>query len=272
MKRILFIILGLVLVVSHGMSQEWDGEKSVYENLKEQSYLMSSSEPIQLFQALHAAEEPNTERFDKLLDKLDSKAKKKNYTEWFLGEVFYKVHQYLLKNYTKHSSFNQMIQSGDYDCVSGSALYALLLERYGFSYDIIETDFHVFVLVKDQDKTYVLESTEPREGFIKDQEEVKAYIASFKPKVNPRKKIMSELAGLSAETEEGKTIYSSISLKELAGLQYYNDAIHHFNQGKAVTAEKQLIKAKQIYPSDRIRLFYEYLSERNNSDKNLAGR
>ncbi len=261
-----------MLVVSHGMSQEWDEEKSVFENLKEQSYLMSSSEPIQLFQALHAEEDLNTERFDKLLNKLDTKAKRKNYTEWFLGEVFYKAHQYLLKNYTKHSSFNQLIESGDYDCVSGSALYALLLERYGFSYDIIETDFHVFVLVNDQDKTYVLESTEPRAGFIKDQKEVKAYIASFKPRVSPKRNIMSELAGLSDASEKGKTIYSSISLRELAGLQYYNDAIHHFNQGKADTAEKQLIKAKQIYPSERIMAFYEYLSESNNSDKNLAGR
>jgi hypothetical protein len=39
---------------------------------------------------------------------------------------------------------------------------------------------------------------------------------------------------------------------ELAGLQYYNDAITHFNQQAFGVAVNQLTKAFVLYPSERI--------------------
>ncbi|WP_200974344.1 hypothetical protein [Echinicola sp. 20G] len=273
MKRALIILIALVLVIYQGMSQDWSEDQSVFESDAEKELLLSQAQPIHLLKALHAKDEVDMKQFEKLTEKLDKRADKKHFVEWFVGEIFYKSHQYVLKNYNRHSTFNETLENGSYDCVSGSAVLGLLLDRYGFDYEIIETDFHVFVLVHDNDKTYVLESTEPRSGFIKDQDEVKDYIAAFVPrKQNQSKRDRSELAGLSDGAGEENTIYSSISLKELAGLQYYNDAVLHFNEGQQETALKQLKKAKGIYPSERVNAFDHYLSQLESENKKLARR
>lgn len=264
-----------VMVVCHGLSQVEGTNWTVFENEKEKVLLGAEREPLDLFMALHAT--PNMERaaYDKLVAKLDKLSKRKHFEEWFLEEVFYKAHQYVLKEYRKHSTFNETMVTGDYDCVSGSALYGLLMQRYGFKYEVIETDFHVFVLVHSSDgKTYVLESTEPQSGFIKDKQAVDDYIASFQPsKSKGTRKGHAELAGLRTDDQDdGREIYSSITLTQLAGLHNYNDAIHHFNEGKRGLALKQLIKARAMYASERIEGLYSYLSSVEADMQELARR
>ncbi len=57
-----------------------------------------------------------------------------------------------------------MLKEGRYDCVSGSAALGLLLERYGYSFDIVETDYHVFIVVHLGLQKAILESTLPIGG------------------------------------------------------------------------------------------------------------
>ncbi|GGF21153.1 hypothetical protein GCM10011339_06420 [Echinicola rosea] len=256
------------------MSQGWDLESSVFENSREEQLFLNDPEPMDLLVALHASGEVETAQFDKVVKKLDKRSNRKDHTEWFLGEIFYKTHQYLLKEYVKHSSFNDALKTGLYDCVSGSAIYGLLLDRYGFDYEVIETDYHVFILIHGvNDKTYVFESTEPRAGFIKDQEAVAQYISVFDAAVvRGKAKQLAELGSVVSQFTEENTIYASISLRELAGLQYYNDAVHHFNNGDLLMTYKQLAKARAIYPSDRVTSLYEYISAVQDEGKKLAGR
>ncbi|QDH77776.1 hypothetical protein FKX85_01435 [Echinicola soli] len=274
MKRLMFCVVVLFVGICHAMSQGWDLESSVFENSAEEQLFLDDPAPMDLLMALHASENVETAQLDRLIEKLDKRSKKKAYTEWFLGEVFYKAHQYVLKEYVKHSSFNDALETGVYDCVSGSAIYGLLLDRYGFEYEVIETDYHVFLLIKGEgDKTYVFESTEPRAGFIKDQEAVKQYISVFNAAVaNGKAKQLAELGSVASQFTEENTIYASISLRELAGLQYYNDAVHHFNEGDIEMTYKQLAKARTIYPSERVTSLYEYIAAVQEEGKKLAGR
>ncbi|GGZ36272.1 hypothetical protein GCM10007049_32040 [Echinicola pacifica] len=267
MMKKLWILIALVGVVFLVNAQ--DEEEVVFETTREEQLFKDSSHPLNQLVALHARSEADLAVLDKLVDKLDKSAKKKKFTEWFLAEVFYKSHQYALKDYQRHSTFNDLLEEGKYDCVSGSALFAYFLDRYEFNYEIIETDFHVFVLVHQDDKTYVMESTEPRAGLITDQASVKEYIGNFLPASGIKKsKAASELAGI--KHNEGNTIYSSINLKQLAGLQYYNDAVFHFNEGDVETAKRQLYKAKQIYAVERVLALDEYLN--GEEKKSLARR
>ena len=273
MKRILFIGLALFIVVYQSVSQEWDTELSIFESFLEEERFADQTNAFNLLQAIHAEDEEGIlDRYEKLIEKLDKKSSKKAHVKWFLEELFYKSHQYILKDYRKHSTFNEMLANGSYDCVSGSALLGLLLERYGFDFEVIETDYHVFVLVHDGENTYVMESTEAREGFMTDPKVVAAYIAAFKP-TNLRPGNFKSLAGQKEELIGGEnTIYRSISLKELAGLQYYNDAVHHFNENEMELVQRQLIKAAKIYPSERVEAFYDYVQSQNNDSKKLARR
>ncbi|AWW30071.1 hypothetical protein DN752_08000 [Echinicola strongylocentroti] len=256
------------------MSQGWDFDSSMFENTTEQRLFLDDPAPMDLLMALHASTDVKTGQLDKLIGKLDKRSKRKAYKEWFLSEVFYKAHQYVLKEYVKHSSFNEALTTGSYDCVSGSAIYGLLLDRYGFEYEVIETDYHVFLLIHGEgDRRYIYESTEPRAGFIKDQEAVNQYISVFNTEViNGKVDQLAELGSVTSQFSEESTIYASISLRELAGLQYYNDAVHHFNDGDKEMTYRQLAKAKAIYPSERVLSLYEYIAAIQEEEKKLARR
>ena len=145
-----------------------------------------------------------------------------------------------------------MLDQGDYDCVSGSAALGLLLDRYGYSFDVIETDYHVFIQVYLGGKTLVLESTLPVGGLITSPSAVSNYLAAYLSEGAPIARNISEgLAGTKVITEDN-TIFRKVNLTQLSGLQHYNEAIVHFNKQNYKQAIDLLTKAYAQYPSERI--------------------
>lgn len=166
--------------------------------------------------------------------------------------IFQKTHQRLLKNYRQHSTFSNLLEKGSYDCVSGSAALGLLLERYGYSFDVVETDYHVFIQVYLAGKTLILESTVQVGGMITSSSEVNKYLAAYLTEGVPAARDISEgLAGTKVDFSDN-TIFRKVSLNELAGLQHYNEAIVHFNTQNYKQAINLLSKAYTYYPSERI--------------------
>ena len=166
--------------------------------------------------------------------------------------IFQKTHQRLLKDYTQHSSFSDLLESGAYDCVSGSAALGLLLDRYGYSYEVVETDYHVFIQVYLEGKTLILESTLPVGGMITAPSAVSGYLGAYLNEGKPVARNINEgLAGTKVDTSDN-TIFRKVNLSELAGLQHYNEAIVHFNQQEYRQAIDLLSKALVLYPSERI--------------------
>lgn len=229
-----------------------------YENLSFDSeremyiWKAGNEDPFQLFQAVQADLSSPEDAWTGLVEELDSKASKKGDELNFLRLIFQKTHQKLLKKYELHSSFNTMLSEGKFDCVSGSAALGLLLERYGYSFDIVETDYHVFIVVNMGGKKVVLESTLPVGGMITAPSEVQKYLDAYKPVETSKSKILNQgLAGQQVDYSDN-SIFRKVNLKQLAGLQYYNDAIVHFNAQAFGQAVDQLSKAYLLYPSDRI--------------------
>jgi tetratricopeptide (TPR) repeat protein len=183
---------------------------------------------------------------------LDAKASKKLDSLSLLRVIFQKTHQRLLKNYTQHSSFTDLLENGAYDCVSGSAALGLLLDRYGYSYEVVETDYHVFIQVYLDGKTLILESTLPVGGMITAPSAVSDYLAAYLNEGKSVARNINEgLAGTKVDTSDN-TIFRRVNLSELAGLQHYNEAIVHFNQQEYRQAIDLLSKALALYPSERI--------------------
>ena len=165
-----------------------------------------------------------------LQQELDEKAAKKMDSLALLRVIFQKTHQRLLKNYRQHSTFSNLLDKGSYDCVSGSAALGLLLERYGYSFDVVETDYHVFIQVYLAGKTLILESTLPVGGMMTSTSAVRNYLASYLNEGLPVARDISEgLAGTKVNFTDN-TIFRKVTLNELAGLQHYNEAIVHFNK------------------------------------------
>lgn len=208
--------------------------------------------PLHLFQAVNPEIEASLSTWAGLQQELADKAETAKDELQLLRQIFQKSHQRLFKKYQQHSTFNEMLSKGNYDCVSGSAALGILLDRFGFSYDIIETDYHVFILAEVGGKKIVLESTLPVGGMITQSSEVEKYLASYAPNQKESSKVFNQrLAGTEA-SQLDNSIFRKVNLQELAGLQFYNDAIVHFNTQQYQMAIEQLEKAYLLYPSERV--------------------
>ena len=220
--------------------------------LEQAIWQTGSEEPFQWFRAVQADDSVPEAVWQSLVEELDIKAAKHSADLNLLRQIFQKTHQKLFKKYEQHSTFNTMLAEGKYDCVSGSAALGMLLERYNYNYDIVETDYHVFIVVNLDGKKIVLESTLPIGGMITTPSEVEKYLAAYKPTELSELKVLNQrLAGPDIDYSDNVT-FRKVDLKQLAGLQYYNDAIAHFNSQAFGLAVEQLSKAYLLYPSDRI--------------------
>ena len=245
MKKILPFLLFFVGIATLGICQE-NAVKAAISNFSE-----SEKTPYSLFLDESEALTPAA-NWHALQQELDEKAAKKMDSLALLRVIFQKTHQRLLKNYRQHSTFSNLLDKGSYDCVSGSAALGLLLERYGYSFDVVETDYHVFIQVYLAGKTLILESTLPVGGMITSTSGVRNYLAAYLTEgVQVAREISEGLAGTKVDFTDN-TIFRKVTLTELAGLQHYNEAIVHFNTQNYKEAIDLLSKAYTRYPSERI--------------------
>lgn len=252
--------LGFIWVLLWGFALSASAQESlipegnlIFDSETEKTLWNEGSEDVfRLFRAVQANSQETEKVWTDLIAEMDGLASKQDDQLKLLRQIFQKTHQRLLRKYEQHSTFNAMLTEGKFDCVSGSAALGILLDRYGYSFEIVETDYHVFVVAQIEGKKIILESTLPVGGMITTPSEVEAYLASYKPEKNAQIKQWNQtLAGPEIDYSD-HAIFRIVNLKELAGLQYYNDAIVHFNSQAYGKAVNQLSKAYLLYPSDRI--------------------
>ena len=245
MKKILPFLLFFVGIATLGICQENE------VNAANSNFSESEKASYSLFLDESKVNTPAA-NWHALQQELDEKAAKKMDSLALLRVIFQKTHQRLLKNYRQHSTFSNLLDKGSYDCVSGSAALGLLLERYGYSFDVVETDYHVFIQVYLAGKTLILESTLPVGGMITSTSGVRNYLAAYLTEgMQVVREISEGLAGTKVDFTDN-TIFRKVSLNELAGLQHYNEAIVHFNTQNYKQAIDLLSKAYTYYPSERI--------------------
>jgi hypothetical protein len=234
MKRLILLILAL--------STSFSGI-ALSNNEKNES-LISSNEFITYWDS-------TSTKFQKLNTKLQKDFDRYGQSEKFLKMLFFRSQQYLMNEYNQYASVEELIETGAFDCVSGSFLMAVFLDRYGFDYDIMETSFHVFLTVNVDGNKLVLETTDGFTGFISEKEEVKAYLKDFEKEskknplyLNPDQKLIQNLLQPS--------IYRAITLQQLKGLELFNRAIFYNNQMAYDIAFQKIKEAENLYPSERI--------------------
>ncbi|MDJ1498239.1 hypothetical protein QNI19_35215 [Cytophagaceae bacterium DM2B3-1] len=155
----------------------------------------------------------------------------------FLYYVFKQVHKRYLYHYQPYPLFTSL-QDSTYNCVSGTALYAWVLGKLGFSTEIREMNRHVYLRVHTVRSTYLIDATDPDNGFVSDDEML----------ISRR-----ELWYASNEITQARPCNKIITLSNLAGLQYFNEAVKAFNRGTYEKCMQLLNKATILYPgSDKI--------------------
>jgi hypothetical protein len=167
--------------------------------------------------------------------------------------IYDNLHSKFLTKYELKNRFEEVFYNGYYNCVSATALYALAFEDLAIPYSIKEEPTHVYLVAYPDAERIMLQTTLPQAGYITLSDEFKqAFVKRLKDQklISSQEYAAKSIAELFDEYYFGKG--SNISLLNLAGLQYSNDALYKFDDKKFEEAFTQLEKAYILYPSERV--------------------
>ncbi len=190
--------------------------------------------------------------YQNLLATLQGEVASKKDEKQKIKSIYKAVHKTWLKKYEEKNEFSHIFTKGAYNCVSATALYAMLLQDLGIPYAIKEAPTHVYLLAYPQSKRILLESTDPNKGYFEFSTEFKnRYVAHLK-----EGKLISaqEFSQHTTDALFDKYYFTdgTINLKQLAGIQYSNQAITRLNAEEPEEALKALEKSYLLYPCPRV--------------------
>jgi tetratricopeptide (TPR) repeat protein len=170
------------------------------------------------------------------------------------------VNNTFLHKYEFNTTFDKIFHNGNYNCVTASALYGIVLDHLNIPFHIMETPIHVYIVAYNKRQHIKIESTGPYSGyFVYNQSMKRAFIEFFKSS-----KLIDEIefSGSSVDELFDKYYFDGniISLKELIGIQYMNNAAFNILEEEFMESHRNLEKAYLFYPSEDTRkLLYTYL-------------
>lgn len=253
--QILLLLFFSVEVWGQGNSVLTD--LKVFENEKEEELIIRyQSDYFLLLQALEPRDNLYSSSWAKLNKKITRKSRgvAKTDSVRFLEDVFFLTQQQLFETYEEHANFSKTLHDGIFDCVTGSGVFAMLLEKFGFDFKVMETDAHVYIKGMVSGQPFIMESTFPLNGFLVGDEQVRKFESNFITAGAGLQNKLQYLGKMDESPIQNKT-FNEIGLRELGGLQYYNDAIKKFYEEDYLAAYSQLLKAEFLYPSSRINKF-----------------
>lgn len=193
------------------------------------------------------AQEGFSKKIEKDLCKLKKRKTKIHGDKAFVKYVFNFLHRKYLKTYQKTANFAHTIASGEYNCVTGTALIGYFLEEFGYQCIYYETQTHVFFMVKlPNNSRLLIESTAFfAGGLIDDEKKIAEAFAEYQP-------------------------IATIKLIHLLGLQLYNEGVLAYKKQDYLKALSFGNQAYYFYPSTRHKILCNLAKQELESQKTYA--
>ncbi len=163
-----------------------------------------------------------------------------------LRKTFHRVQASFLKEYEAYSEFEDIFYSGHYDCLTATALFSHVLDQLNFSYDVIETNYHIFLVVKTTGGDVLIESTDKLGGFVTGEEPIAQRIREY-----GQNNLDANRHSTNYYYQYSFSLCNKISPEKLTGLMYFNQAVKAYNQKDWVKSSLLLEKAYNLYASPR---------------------
>ncbi|MBX2969136.1 MAG: hypothetical protein KF803_07175 [Cyclobacteriaceae bacterium] len=189
------------------------------------------------------------EKWESFLTRVGSKKNQFKDDRQFLEFIFYRTHQVFLKRYSETTSFDEIFTQGFYNCLSGTILYSVILNHFGIEHDVIETNYHIFILAQTSKGEVLLEATDAVDGFVTSADKIQERIEQYQ-----QNQIRNE-----NRYQFSFDLFNKVSEEELIGLLYYNYAVESFNQQNLKKTVHYLSLASERYATARIEEFSEML-------------
>lgn len=232
-----------------------DFEKSIFNDIHDGK----KATPLAvLISADSSAKEETFIKYDSefkfLADYISKKTVLKVSDETRLKKLFSVVQLKYLHHYRVGQNLQQTLSTGNYDCLTATSIYAILLQKLGYTYDIKETPQHVYLVVslKNGKKKILFESTDKVNGFITDPAEISEREIKYAKQSSESYANILKIADIHHINEIDCSKSKTIDLMQLCGLQYFNESVKLYNLGLYKEAFVYIEKAFVFYPSDRI--------------------
>lgn len=158
-------------------------------------------------------------------------------------QLFNRVQNKYLHEFDERANFKDLLERGSYNCVTAVAFYSLILKGLGISHTIKLAPTHVFLEIEIADQRILWETTDAIGGFILKDEELTKKLTRYQADDGQG----SRSEGPDLFLQQAKTI----QLHDLAGVQYFNLGINHFESLDYSTAISLFQKSKVLYPDFR---------------------
>jgi hypothetical protein len=166
-------------------------------------------------------------------------------SEKLLRKTFRKVQSTYLKKYEPYSDFDQLFSTGHYDCLTATSLFSYVLDQLHFSYEIVETNYHIFLMVQTSGGKVLLETTDRFGGLVVGEAAIRERASSY----HQQQTTANELSHYNYRYS--CSLYQQLEPEKLVGLLYFNQAVLAFNHHDWLTSAIQLEKASTLYASPR---------------------
>lgn len=164
--------------------------------------------------------------------------------------IYKLVHDRFFVKYELTNQFRRVFEGGRFNCVSATAVYALIFQDLGLPYDIIAIPGHVYIVAWPDSDPWVVETTDPKNGIYQISERDKENYV--KVLVNAKMIDPAEYDGLSGSQIYNKLMGNKqevIDLRGLVGIQYANYALYKIDERDFESALNYIEKAMWLYKS-----------------------
>jgi hypothetical protein len=230
----LFLLIFVLILALSGFSQPLNPQTERYLGV----YMATSGRE----------KEPASTVFSRHLQQLNSKRSSISSDIDFIRYAFSSTHKKFLKHFRAEASFAELFENGTYNCLTGTILYSLILSDLKIQHQVIETNYHIFILVSSKEGELLIEATDRHNGVVTGVNEISARIDQYKN----TSVVAARLSGELSYYQFNFDIYNPVSTEELTGLLYYNLAIEAYNKHNLQLAVFYLGEAIARYASPRI--------------------
>ncbi len=231
---------------------------SDFERQSMQAYLKKNNRTSLLSLLMATQESTTIEKYKEISNKITAienklsvevADKKKNDKKIKL--IYDQVHASFLKKYELNVRFSDIFLTGNYNCVTATALFALIFDDLNIPYEIKEEPTHVYLLAYPNSNNIIVETTSPLFGYLSFDDRFKSsYINALK-----NQKIIGASEIEKNTTDELFNTYyfknEKIDLQKLVGIHYTNDALFKADKGDSKGAYQQMEKATLLYPAPK---------------------
>lgn len=191
--------------------------------------------------------------FNRTLDELNQKNIQSKRIDKQIKFIYSDVHIRLLKKYSANEYFPTTIQSGIYNYVSASMLYAMVFAYYNIPYKVMASPSRAYLVANPGKDSVVIETMNPlfqKTTFTDDFKQ--RYVNNLRTS-----KLISEADYKDKSVDEiFKEKFNEVKEADffsLPGFQYYNKALTQLENNNIETALSLAQKAYFLYPAPQVK-------------------